>query len=142
MKKLLMFNCLKIHLLWKVLSQKNLYFFYTHEQLHRYSNIMSKLLLCANVLIYMVIFFSSSNARCCKRKIVGDEIYTFVARRDQVYENCRNGCTYRKNGSDSLFCFASGKKVSECQEGRYWWSLRLLWGLNFDKNCTMYNAQL
>ena len=75
---------------------------------------MSNVLLFVHVLS---IYFAYSDARCCQTKIVGDEIFTFVARRDQIFGNCRNGCTYRKNDSNSLFCFAAGKKVAECQEG-------------------------
>ena len=74
----------------------------------------------SNVLLFVYVlsvYFAYSDARCYQTKIVGDEIYTFVARRDQIYGNCRNGCTYRKNDSNSLFCFAAGKKVAECQEG-------------------------
>ena len=80
---------------------------------------MSKLLFCIHVFIILSLYFTSSYARCCQTKIVGDQIYTFVARRDKVYGNCRNGCTYRKNGSDSLFCFAAGEKTAKCQEGGY-----------------------
>ena len=100
------------------MSSKSLFILHTHERVH---STMSKLLLCVHVFIYLSLYFTSSNARCCQTKIVGDQIYTFVARRDQVYGNCRNGCTYRKNDSDSLLCFAAGEKMAECQEGGYWW---------------------
>merc|ERR1719206_223380 len=56
---------------------------------------------------------------CCKRKIVGDDIYNFIKQVGEAKSEfgCMNDCVYSIEGKpDSMFCFRSGDQRAVCQD--------------------------
>ena len=56
---------------------------------------------------------------CCKRKIVGNDIYNFIKQVGEAKSQfgCKNDCVYSIEGKpDSMFCFRSGDQQAVCQD--------------------------
>ena len=63
----------------------------------------------------------SVESPCCQNKTVGESNYQLVDKISQVYENCKDGCVYKKAGdtSDTNYCFAVGNQQVKCHESFY-----------------------
>merc|ERR1719431_1141415 len=57
--------------------------------------------------------------KCCKRKIVGNDIYNVIKEDGEAKSQfgCKNDCVYSIEGKpDSMFCFRSGDQQAGCQD--------------------------
>jgi len=66
-----------------------------------------------------ILMATTASDGCCERKKVGADTYTYLKTTNNIYGNCKDKCTYKKDGDNSgtSYCFAEGGKLSECLSG-------------------------